>query len=135
MSDLYPSARTLAATTGLGWLTNNIRIVLVDNGYVYSAAHDFLDDVGAGTRVGTSGNLASKTVVSGVCDAADVAFAALAGDVVTGIVVYNHTGVESTSDLIAYYDRLSTGSLISFTPGGLDATVRWSDSTTKMFKL
>lgn len=135
MSDIYPSARTLAATTGIGWLSNDIRIVLVDNGYVYSTAHDFLDDVGAGTRVATSGALTSKTAVAGVCDAADVAFVALAGDDVTGIVVYNHTGVESTADLIAYYDRLSTGSLIDFTPGGLDATVRWSNSTTKMFQL
>lgn len=135
MSDIYPSARTLAATTGIGWLTDNIRIVLVDVAYVYDEAHDFLDDVAAGARVATSGNLSSKTVSGGVCDAADVVFSSLTGDDVTGIVVYNHTGVESTSDLLVYYDRYSTGSLINFVPGGGDATVRWSNGATKMFKL
>jgi hypothetical protein len=135
MSDIYPSARELAATTGIGWATNNIRIVLVDVAYVYDPTDDFLDDVAAGARVATSGNLASKTTTGGVCDADDVAFVALSGDDVTGIIVYNHTGVESTSDLICHYDRLSTGSLIDFVPGGLDATVRWSNGATKMFQL
>ena len=135
MSDLYPSARTLAATTGINWLTWDVRIVLVDSGYVYSTAHNFLDDVAGAARVATSAALAGKTVSSGTCDANDVAFAALSGDTVTGIVVYHHTGVESTADLLVYYDRLSTGSVINFSPSGLDATVRWSNSATKMFQL
>ena len=135
MSDIYPSARTLAATTGINWLTWDVRIVLVDNGYVYSTAHDFLDDVAGAARVATSGALANPSVSAGVCDADDVAFAGLSGDTVTGIIVYRHTGVESTASLLVYYDRLSTGSVISFSPSGLDATVRWSDSATKMFQL
>lgn len=135
MSDIYPSARTLAATTGINWLTWDVRIVLVDNGYVYDTAHDFLDDVAGAARVATSTALTTKTVVSGVCDADDVAFASLSGDTVTGIIVYRHTGVESTASLLVYYDRLSTGGLISYSPSGQNATVRWSNSTTKMFQL
>jgi hypothetical protein len=135
MSDIYPSARTLAATSGIGWLANDMRIVLVDSGYVYSAAHDFLSDVGAGTRVATSAALAGRTVVGGVCDADDVVFTGLSGDTVTGVIVYHHTGVEATSDLIAFYDRYGTGGLISFTPSGVNCTVRWPDGATKMFKL
>jgi hypothetical protein len=136
MSDIYPSARDLAATTGVNWLTWDIRAVLVDVGYVYDEAHDFLSDVGAGTRVDTSTALTGKTVANGgVCDANDVSFTALTGDTVTGIIVYHHTGVESTSDLLVWYDRQSTGGLISYSPSGLDATVRWNNSATKMFKL
>lgn len=135
MSDIYPSARTLAATTGIGWLTSNIKIVLVDAVYVYDEAHDFLDDVAAGARVVTSGNLATKTVTGGVCDADDVTFSSLSGNDVTGIIVYVDSGVEATSSLLVYYDRLSTGGLIDFPPSGQDATVRWSNSSTKMFKV
>ena len=135
MSDIYPSARTLAATTGLNWLTWDIRVVLVDAGYTYSTAHDFLDDVGAATRVATSGALTGKTVTGGVCDANDVTFPSLTGDDVTGVVIYHHTGVESTSDLICFYERYATGGLISFEPSGVDATLRWNDSSTKLFKL
>lgn len=135
MSDIYPSARTLACTTGINWLTWDIRIVLVDSGYVYTTTHDFLDDVGGATRVATSGALTGKTVVDGVCDANDVTFSALSGDDVEGIVVYHHTGTEATSDLIAFYDRLATGSTILYAPSGVDATVRWNNGTTKMFKL
>jgi hypothetical protein len=135
MSDIYPSARTLAATTGINWLTWDIRIILVDVGYVYSTAHDFLDDVGGATRVATSGALAGKTVAAGVCDANDVTFSGLSGDDVTGIVVYHHTGVEGTSDLICHYDRLATGALIDFSPSGVDTSVRWNNGATKMFKL
>lgn len=135
MSDLYPSARARALTTGLNWASGDIRIVLVDSGYVYSEAHDFLDDVGAGTRVATSSSLTGKTTASGVADASDVTFVALAGDVVAGIIVYEHTGVESTSPLICFYDRNSTGSLITYSPSGVDTTVRWNNGATKMFKV
>lgn len=135
MSDLYPSARTRAATTGLLWLTADIRIVLVDSGYVYSTAHSFLSSVGAGTRVATSAALSGKTVSSGVADASDVTFVGLAGDAVAGIVIYEHTGVEATSPLILFYDRNATGSLISYTPSGVDTYVRWNNGATKMFKV
>lgn len=135
MSDLYPAARVRALTSGLNWASGDIRIVLVDSGYIYSTSHDFLNDVGAGTRVATSSSLTGKTTTAGVADASDVTFVGLAGDVVAGIVVYEHTGVESTSPLILFYDRTSTGSLISYTPSGVDTVVRWNNGSTKMFKV
>lgn len=135
MSDLYPSARERALTTGLNWASGDIRIVLVDSGYVYDSTHDFLNDVGAGTRVATSASLTGKTTTGGVADASDVTFVGLAGDAVAGIIVYEHTGVESTSPLICFYDRNSTGSLIAYTPSGVDTTVRWNNGSTKMFKV
>lgn len=135
MSDLYPSARTRAATTGLAWLTADIRIILVDSGYIYAEAHEFLTSVAAGTRVATSSALTGKTVTNGVADASDVVFVGLTGDDVAGIVIYEHTGVEATSPLILFYDRTATGSIIDYTPSGVDTTVRWNNGSTKMFKV
>lgn len=132
---LYPTGRNAFLTGDIDWLADDIRIVLVDVGYVYSEAHDFLDDVTAGFRVATSSALTGKTASTGVADADDVTFAALTGDDVEGVIVYKHTGVESTSQLIAFYDLLASGVEIDVTPDGSDLRVRWSNGTTKMFRI
>lgn len=134
-NDLYPSAREGFLNADIDWAANDIRIVLVDGTYVYSTAHNMLDDVGAGTRVATSGNLTGKTTTNGVADADDVTITAVSGDDIEGVIVYQHTGVESTSRLIAFYDLLASGIEIDVTPDGTDARVRWSNGSTKMFMI
>lgn len=114
------------------WLSNDMRVVLLDSGYVYSAAHDNLDDVGAGTRVVTSGALASKTAAGGVLDAADVTFLALSGDVITQGWIYKHTGTESTSTLWIYFNQ-ATGN--PFTPVGTTLVLQWDNGATKIASL
>ncbi len=100
----------------------NIKAVLVDLAdYTYSAAHDFLDDVAAGARVATSGNLANKTFVDGVFDSDNPAFTAATGDVSEAIILYVDSGTAATSNLIAFYDTGVTG--LPVTPNGGDITV------------
>lgn len=90
-------------------LTGTVRVALVDTGvYTYSAAHDFLDDLGA-SRVGTDQTLGSKTFTDGNFDAADVTFPSGGGISVEAIVVYIDTGVAGTSRLVAYIDSGVTG--------------------------
>lgn len=105
-------------------LADNIKLVLVDGTYTYNAAHDNLDDVGAGTRVATSGNLASKTGTDGYFDSADVTFSALtAGDTITGMWLYKDSGTESTSKLMAWYDTNAAAASISVATDGGDVVV------------
>ena len=78
-----------------------------------------------GARETHSGNLASKTNVLGVCDAADVTFSAVSGDVSEAVVVYRDSGVAGTSELIAYIDT-ATG--LPVTPNGGDITITWNAS-------
>jgi hypothetical protein len=132
---LQPSAREAFLNGDIDWSNDDIRVVLVDVGYVYSSAHNMLDDVGAGFRVATSSALTGKTATNGIADANDVTFAGLTGDEVVQIYVYQHTGVESTSRLIVYYDTEASGALISGTPDGSDAILRWSNGTNRIFKL
>jgi hypothetical protein len=134
-NDLYPSARESFLTGEIDWMSDDIRIVLVDVGYVYSSAHDFLDDVGAGFRVATSSSLTGKDATGGVADASDVTLTAVSGDDIEGVIVYQHTGVDATSRLIAFYDLLASGVEIDVTPDGTDARVRWSNGATKMFMI
>jgi hypothetical protein len=122
-SALYPDFKEALLTAGLDLESDDIRAILVDTAdYTYSAAHNFLDDVAAGSRVAVSSALASKTITDGVFDAADKTLTAVTGDPSEAIILYKHTGTESTSNLIAYIDGLSV------TPNGGDIVIQWSGS-------
>lgn len=122
-SALYPDFKEALLTAGLDLESDDIRVILVDTAdYTYSAAHNFLDDVAAGSRVAVSTALASKTITDGVFDAADKTLSAVTGDPCEALILYKHTGTESTSNLICYIDGLSV------TPNGGDIVIAWHAS-------
>ena len=131
---LYDKGREGFLDGSIDWDADNIKVVLVDTDdyTVNLATHDNLDDIPAGARVATSGNLASKTVAAGVADAADVTLSSVTGDQFEAIVIYKDTGTESTSRLIAYID---TASGLPCTPNGGDVTLQWSSAAERIFKL
>ena len=96
------------------------------------ATDDFLDDIAAAGRVGIWTPLASKTITAGVFDAADITDTAQSGDQYESLVIYEASGVETTSDLIAFIDT-ATG--LPFTPSGGDVTIQWDSGANKIFKL
>jgi hypothetical protein len=118
---VYPKAKEAMLSPGINLATANVKAALIDTGtYTYSAAHDFLNDVTG--VVGTSGNLASKTVTSGVFDAADITISGVTGATVEAVIVYIDSGVSSSSTLLSYHDGLT------LTPNGGDVTIQWSAS-------
>jgi hypothetical protein len=121
---MYALGREAFLGGDLDWDAHNIKVTLIDSAdYVVNlSTHDFYNDVTAGGRVATSGNLASKTKTNGTADAADVTFSAVTGDVSEALVVWRDTTVESTSNLIVYID---TGTGFPVTPNGGDITVQW----------
>lgn len=126
-SALYTPFKKLILDGDIDLLVDNIKVVLVDAAdYTFSAAHDFLDDVAAGARVATSGNLASKTTTGGTFDAADVTFTAVTGDVSEALVVYKDSGSAATSPLICYIDTAASG--LPVTPNSGDIVVAWHAS-------
>lgn len=131
-SALYPNFKKLLIQGDIDLLVDTIKAVLVDGAdYTYSAAHDNLDDVPSGARVGT-GTLASKTSdqpSAGVFDAADTVLSAVTGDPSEIVILYKDSGTESTSPLIAYIDGLSV------TPNGGDITIQWSSGASRIFAL
>lgn len=121
-NQLYPSFKKLLLDGDIDLLTDDIRAILVDLAdYTFSSAHDNLDDVAAGARVDVTASLGSKTTTGGVFDSADTVFAAATGDQSEAVVLYKHTGTESTSPLIAFYDTGVTG--LPITPNGGDINV------------
>jgi hypothetical protein len=117
----------------IDWDANDIRLVLYDEGAdAFNAADDNLDDIVAGARIAVSGAFAGKTKTAGVADANDVVLTAVSGANVESIEIYKHTGVESTSLLIANIDT-ATGLVL--TPSGGDVTVQWDAGSNRIFKL
>ena len=93
---------------------------------------NFLDDVAAAARVATSGTIGSPTHTAGVADAADVTVNTVTGDPFEKILCYQHTGTESTSDLVFMLDT-ATG--LPTTPNGGNITVTWDNGANKVLKL
>ncbi len=134
-SFLYDKGRNAFLEGDLAWDTDDIRCIFVDTAdyTVDQNAHDFLDDVAAGARVAVSvASLANKTSVDGVADADDLTINTVSGDQFEALILYLHTGVESTSRLIAYIDDY-TG--LPTTPNGGNITVAWPNGANKIFKL
>jgi len=100
---LYDKGRQGFLDGSIDWDTDDIRVILVDTGAytVNLATHDNLDDVPGGARIATSAALGGKTATDGIADATDIVFTAVTGTTVEALVIYQHTGVESTSRLIA----------------------------------
>lgn len=134
---LYDKAREsfLGQNPPIDWDTDNIKAALVRS-YTYSASHQYLSDItggGGGTIAATSANLASKTVTSGVADAADITFTAVpTGTACAHIILYKDTGTSTTSPLIGCID---TATNLPVTPNGADIAIAWDSGASKIMKL
>lgn len=122
----YPKGLEAFLQGDVDVLADPIRVIMVTSSYVYSSAHDALNDVGVGYRVGSSVLLSGKVVSGGTLTANDVTFASVAGgSTVTALIVYQDTGVESTSRLLAYIDRRADMTPISLATNGGNVVWTW----------
>ena len=128
---LYDKGRQKFLEGGIAYLTDTIKVALVDTGvYTFSQTHEFLSDLSG--VVGTAQTLGTKTSTSGVADAADSTFTAVTGATVEALVIYKDTGVAGTSPLIAYIDT-ATG--LPATPNSGNIGITWDSGANKIFKL
>lgn len=113
------------------WEADDLRLILIDSADDTIAVNTDQDlaDILAAARVATVA-LASKTVTTATntatCDAADTTFPTVSGDQAEQLVIYKHTGVESTSLLVVFFDTFGSG--MPVTPNGGDITVQWNAS-------
>lgn len=131
---LFDAGREKFLAGDADWDADTIKLVFVDHtdDTPVPATDDFLDDISAPARVGTSGAFGSKTVTAGVADAADVTVTSVTGDQFESIVIYEEDVGDSTSALYVFIDT-ATG--LPFTPSGGDITVSWDNGGDKIFKL
>jgi hypothetical protein len=125
---LYSLYKQSLLGAGVNLVTSTVKVQLVDTGaYTFSDTHQFLSSIPSGARIGTAVTLASKTVASGVFDAADIVFTSVPAGTgtaanVEALVIYRDTGDATTSDLIAFIDA-ATG--LPVTPDGGNQNVTW----------
>lgn len=130
---LFDSGREGFLDGSIDWDTNDQRVMLVLSSYTFSAAHKFVSDLGAVDN-GRSAALGTKTVTSGVADAADTSLVATAATASKALVVFQHTGVDATARLIGYIDTPTSG--LPFTPSaGQTVNVVFDNGANKIFKL
>lgn len=138
-NQLYPKAKEDFLSGNLNLSSNTITLALIDTDiYTFSSAHEDRADV-ANTAVVATATLGSKTVTSGVFDAADSTFTSVSGANCEALIIYHNTGDaenvegdQATSRLIAFIDT-ATG--LPILPNGGDITVRFSDGASKIFAL
>lgn len=135
---LYSKGKENLLGGSIDWVNNTIRLVFFDANDDATARstrlanHDALDDVVSAGRVATSGDFSGKTKTNGVADANDVTLTNVSGDQFEEIIIYKHTGTESTSLLLVNIDT-ATG--LPLTPNGGNVTVQWDDGANKIFAL
>ena len=131
---LYAFARQRFLEAQLNWMTDTIKVILVDTGAYtpQTAVHQYLADIPISARIAGPVTLTSKTTTGGAADGADVTFTSVTGASIESIIIYSDSGTESTSPLIAYIDT-ATG--LPITPNGGDIIVTWDNGTNKIFKV
>jgi len=116
---VYPSAKAEMMKGLMDLEAVDLRIVLIDVAdYTYSDAHNFLDDVPSGARVGTPVALDNAAVsADGILDSDPATLVAVTGDVCEAALIFVHTGSDATARLVCYRD---TGTGLPVTPSGDD---------------
>jgi hypothetical protein len=129
---LYPKAKEAFLNASINMSSNTIVIALIDTGvYTYNTSHQFRSDI-SNSAVISSATLANKTTTNGVFDADDATFSSVTGANCEALVIFQDTGVQSTSRLIAYIDS-ATG--LPILPNGGDIIVAFSGGASRIFAL
>ena len=131
---LYDFARQRFLEAQINWMTDTIKVILVDTGAYtpQTAVHQYLSDIPTSARIAGPVTLTAKSTTGGAADAADIAFTAVSGASIEAIIIYVDSGTEATSPLIAFIDT-ATG--LPITPNGGDIIVTWDNGTNKIFKV
>lgn len=131
---LYDACRQRFLEAQLNWMTDTIKVILVDTGAYtpQTAIHQYLADVPLSSRIAGPVTLTSKSTTGGAADAADCTFTSVSGPSIEAIIIYSDTGTEATSPLIAFIDT-ATG--LPITPNGGDIIVTWDNGVNKIFRV
>lgn len=125
----------------IDWDTAVFKAALV-RGYTFNAAHKFVSDVtgASGVLHVTSSALASKTITSGVADAADLAYTAVTANAGNhSLLIFQSSAVGGGADVAASAQRLvawiDTGTNFPIVPNGGDINILFDSGANKIFKL
>ncbi len=129
---LYPKAKEAFLNADINMASDTITIALIDTGeYTYSSSDEFRSDIPNSAVISTA-TLSNKTITNGVFDADDATFTSVTGANCEALIIFQNTGTQSTSRLIAYIDS-ATG--LPILPNGGDIIVAFSGGASRIFAL
>lgn len=129
-SAMYSFGKGSIAKAEIVLASDDIRVLLVDSGYTFDDADQYVSDITAGTEVARSSALANQTIsTTGVFDADDKVFTAVTGDTVANAILYKYNAADAAARLISFHEG------VDVVPNGQDITVVWSSGASKIFKL
>lgn len=131
---VYPLAKQGFMSKQIDLVNDSIKVALLTSSYTYSAAHQFVSDLGANI-VARSVALTGKSVTNGVFNAASpVTAAAVTGSAVAKLAVFDDTpGTDGAKQLLQYIDTVSSG--LPVTPNGGDINITIDSGANKIFAL
>lgn len=103
---IYPKFKEARGTaaSNIDIIDLDLRVILVNSGYIYDDTHDMLDDIPGPSRITISPSMTGKTNVNGILKADPVILLDPVGNNLSALVFYINSGSESTSRLICYID-------------------------------
>jgi hypothetical protein len=124
---VYPTALAAFLSGQIDYPANTVKVLAVRDTYDYNATHTTLADIPSGARVAAA-DLSGKAVVGGTATASPVVLAAGTGDVISALVIYQDTGSEATSRLIAHVGKRADLVPISVLTNATPLTITWPNS-------
>ena len=134
MSSIYDKAREAFLSADIDWLSDTIKAVMTTSAYTPDfSTDDVLSDISVGARAtATSEAFTDKTATDGWASTDKIEWLTVTGATRVAIVVYQDTGDEATSRLIAYLDDDITN--LPLEPTGAKVTFI-PDSDTGLFRI
>jgi hypothetical protein len=129
---VYDKGREAFGNGGINWVSDTIKIVLLDATYTPNLATDQYYSQISSAVVGSPVTLGGKTNVGGVMDANDPVFSSVSGNQVVRSAIFKDTGTPTTSPLICLEDS-ATG--LPITPNGGNINGTFDNGPNKIFKL
>lgn len=136
-SGIYAKARQKFLRGEIAWHSDNIKALLVDaDDYTVNlATNEFVSDIPAVGRVGTSANLSNKGTTAGWASCGSIIFESVPlNDPCEAIVIVKDTGDPTTSPLIAYIDNTVITNL-PIVPNGAKITVLFESGALGLFQI
>lgn len=134
-NQLYSSIKEDFLNGTIDLLSVNLRVALVKNSYsVDLNNHQYLSDIGSSNIAASSNVLQGISITGGVLDAENETVDNYGTSGFDYLVIYESTGTDSTSRLIAYIDT-GEGLPVAGTDDPISITISWSNLITKIFSL
>lgn len=132
---IYGKAKESLLKGEINLISNQIKILLVDNTYVPSEnVHQYVSDVSAGSIKDRSDALQNVSVTLGIVDANDVAIADYPGDAFSAVIGYQVGSSDANSRLIFYVDT-ATGLPFTGASSTSPVTIMWENGANKIIAL